>query len=55
MKTHPIFYVSLLESYQESTFPRRVQCPPSSIEIENHKEYEVDMVLDSRHRHRKLK
>ena len=54
MKVHPVFYVSLLESYHESTFPERVRCPPPSIEIENHKEYKVEMVLDSRHRHKKL-
>lgn len=47
MKIHPVFHVSLLEPYRESFFPRRVQCPPPSIEIENHEEYEVEKVLDS--------
>ena len=54
MKVHLVFHVSLLESYQESTFSRRVQRPPPSIEIENHKEYEVEMVLDLQRRHGKL-
>jgi hypothetical protein len=31
-----------------------VQCPPPSIEIENHEEYEVEKVLDSRQRWGKL-
>ena len=48
MKVHPVFHVSLLEPYRESSFPGRVQSPPSSIEIENHEEYEVDKILDSR-------
>jgi hypothetical protein len=50
MKVHPVFHVSLLESYRESAFPGRVQGPPPSIEIENHEEYEVEKVLDSRRR-----
>ena len=54
MKVHPIFHVSLLEPYQESIFLRRVQSPPPSIEIENHDEYEVDKILDSRRRWAKL-
>ena len=48
MKVHPVFHVSLLEPYRESTFPGRVQCPPPSVEIENHEEYEVEKILDSR-------
>jgi hypothetical protein len=54
MKVHPVFHVSLLEPYRESAFPGRVQGPPPSIEIENHEEYEVDKVLDSRRRRGKL-
>ena len=54
MKVHPIFHVSLLESYREPSFPRRVQSPPPSIEIENHEEYEVEKVLDSRRRWNRL-
>jgi hypothetical protein len=54
MKVHPVFHVSLLEPYRESTFPGRVQSPPPSVEIENHEEYEVDEILDSRRRWGKL-
>ena len=54
MKVHPVFHVSLLEPYRESTFPGRVQSSPPSIEIENHEEYEVDKILDSRRRWEKL-
>lgn len=54
MKVHPVFHVSLLEIYRESTFPGRVQCPPPCIEIENHEEYEVEKVLDSRRKWGKL-
>ena len=54
MKVYLVFHVSLLESYQESIFLGRVQCLPSSFEIENHEEYEVEMVLDSRHKCKKL-
>ena len=48
MKVHPVFHVPFLEPYWESTFPGRVQCPPPSVEIENHEEYEVEKILDSR-------
>ena len=48
MKVHSVFHVSLLEPYRESTFLRRVQSPPPSIEIENHEEYEIEKILDSR-------
>uniref|UniRef100_UPI00339B71BC chromo domain-containing protein n=1 Tax=Acinetobacter baumannii TaxID=470 RepID=UPI00339B71BC len=54
MKVHPVFHVSLLEPYRESSFPERVQCPPPSIEIENHEEFEVENVLDSWRRWGKL-
>ena len=54
MKVHPVFHVSLLEPYRESSFLGRVQSPPPSIEIENHEEYEVDKILDLRQRWGKL-
>jgi hypothetical protein len=54
MKVHPVFHVSLLEPYRKSSFPRRVQNLPPSIEIENHEEYEVDKILDSRRKWGKL-
>ena len=54
MKVHPVFHVSLLEPYKESNIPRRAQQPPPCVEIENHAEYEVEKVLDSRRRWGKL-
>ena len=54
MKVHLVFYVSLLKPYGESSFLRRVQSPPPSIEIKNHEGYEVDKILDSRRRWNKL-
>ena len=54
MKIHPVFHVSLLEPYRESSFPGRVQQPPPSIEVENHEEYDVEKILDSRRRWGKL-
>ena len=54
MKVHSVFYVFLLEYYRESIFLGRVPYRPPSIEIENHEEYEVEMVLDLQRRHGKL-
>ena len=54
MKVHPVFHISLLEPYRDSIFPGRVQKSPPSIEIEDHEEYEVEKVLDSRRKRGKL-
>ncbi|KAG0592495.1 hypothetical protein KC19_1G257000, partial [Ceratodon purpureus] len=54
MKVHPVFHVSLLESYKESTISGRLQPSLPSVEVENHEEYEVEEVLDSRRRRGKL-
>jgi len=48
MKIHPIFHISLLETYRESNFLKRIQPPPLAIVINDHKEYEVKEILDSR-------
>jgi hypothetical protein len=50
MKVNLVFYVSLLEPYKDSNIPDRTQPPPPYIEIDSHKEYEVEEVLDSRQR-----
>jgi hypothetical protein len=50
MKVHLVVHVSLLEPYKESNIPGRTQLPPPCIEIDNHEEYEVEEVLDSRQR-----
>ena len=54
MKVHPVFHVSLLEAYKESTISGRLQPAPPLVEVENHDEYEVEEVLDSRRRKGKL-
>jgi hypothetical protein len=41
-------YVSLLEPYHASNILRRVHEPPSLIQIDCDKEYEVDEIFDSR-------
>ena len=41
MQMHPIFHVSLLEPYRESTLPGCVQATPQPIEVEGELEYEV--------------
>jgi hypothetical protein len=48
MKIHPIFHVSLLEPYKESSIPCKSQVPPPPIEIEGQEEFEVLEILDSR-------
>jgi hypothetical protein len=50
MKVHPVFHVFLLLPYKELNLPGRTQPLPPCKEIDNHKEYEVDEVLDSRQR-----
>ena len=50
IKVHPVFHVSLLEPYKESAIPGRIQQPLPCIEVENHIEYEVEKILDSRRR-----
>jgi hypothetical protein len=54
IKVHPVFHVSLLESYKELNIPGRIQPPPPCIKIDSHEEYEVEEVLDSRQRHGRL-
>ena len=48
MKIHPVFHVSLLEPYKDSTIPGHLQAPPLSIEVDGAEEFEVSEILDSR-------
>ena len=48
IKIHPVFHVSLLESYKDSTIPGRLQAPPPPIEVDGIEEFEVSEILDSR-------
>jgi hypothetical protein len=50
MKVHPVFYVSLLESYKESNIASGIQPLLPCIEINHHRKYEVEEVLDSQQR-----
>ena len=54
MQIHPVFHVSLLEPHVANTFPGRVVEPPLPIQVDGLPEFEVDSILDSRFRRRKL-
>ncbi len=41
MKIHPIFHISILEPFHESTIPRKHIQPISLIKIDEEKEFEV--------------
>jgi hypothetical protein len=47
MKIHPVFHVSLLESYKESTIPGWLPAPPPPIEINGKEKFEVFKIIDS--------
>jgi hypothetical protein len=53
IKIHPVFHTSLLNRYNSSTIPGRVQEPPPPVVIADYEEYEVDTILDIRTRHKK--
>ena len=55
MRIHPIFHISLLEPYHESTKPRRVQATPQPVEVEGELEHEVARILDSKIERQSLK
>ena len=54
MKIHPIFHISLLDLYKESTIPGRLQVPLSPIEIDREEEFVMSEILDSCINWRKL-
>ena len=48
MAVHPVFHVSLIEPYVESSLLNREQRPPSPVLVNDEEEYEVEKILDSR-------
>ncbi len=54
MKIHPVFHVSLLEPYKESTIPGRLPAPLPPIEINGEEEFEVSKIIDSHINRRRL-
>ena len=55
MKIHPVFHVSLLDRASQSSICGRTTSPPPPIEVaDGSLEYEVEEILDSRRRRRRL-
>ena len=54
MKIWPTFHVSLLDPYKANTIPGRTQSPPPPVSIDDPTIYEVEEILDSRRRRRRL-
>ena len=54
MHIHPVFHVNLLEPHVPNTFPSRVVEVPLPIQVDGLPEFEVNSILDSRFRRRKL-
>jgi len=48
MRIHPVFHTSLLEPYHVNTIPGRTQPPPPPIVVEDHEEFKVEKILDSK-------
>ncbi|KAH7433879.1 hypothetical protein KP509_07G090800 [Ceratopteris richardii] len=48
MRIHPVFHVSMLEPYQISPLRGERPSPSPPMEIDDHEEFEVEHVLDSR-------
>jgi hypothetical protein len=54
MHIHPVFHVSLLEPYKTSQIPSRILPPPLPFEIDHDVEYEIEEILNSCLRHRRV-
>ena len=54
IKIHPVFHVSLLEPHVANPFPSRIVALPPAIQVDTVEEFEVNSILDSRLRRRKL-
>lgn len=54
MKIHPVFHINLLEHFIEDAIPGRKPKELPPVIINNHEEYEVEHIVDSRIHKRKL-
>lgn len=54
MKIHPVFHMNLLEPFVEDTIPGRTPKELPPVIINDHEEYEVEYIVDSRIKRRKL-
>lgn len=54
MKIHNVFHAALLSSHIDNTFEGRIEPEPDPVVIDDHVEYEVEQVLDSRLHYGKL-
>src|SRR5439155_19764400 len=54
LRIHPVFHISLLDRYNKSDIPGRIQPTPPPVVVENQLEYEVEEILDSRLMHNRL-
>lgn len=54
MQIHPVFHVNLLEPFKEDTIPGRTPKELPPVVVNNHDEYEVEYIVDSRVHRRKL-
>ncbi|XP_075711066.1 uncharacterized protein LOC142746912 [Rhinoderma darwinii] len=48
IKVHPVFHVSLLKPMIPTSFPGRISSPPDSVQVNEHEEFLVEKILDSR-------
>ena len=48
MTIHNTFHISVLEPYEDNSFPSQIQTPPPPIEIDGEPAYELEEIIDSR-------
>jgi hypothetical protein len=53
-RIHNVIHVSKLRPYKPSTIPGQASIPQPPIQVDDHEEWEVEEILNSRHRYGKL-